>query len=101
MKIDEIKFIMTPQESDFYAEKQPSICFNSSSGKTIGKLQIIDEQLVFSGDTNESAKILFKEVCRMFNTETGFCSCDKNSDMYSVSITKCSKCHKEIDVVRM
>jgi hypothetical protein len=100
-KMNESKIVRTTQEPEFFVKEQPSIYFNSASGKIIGELQIIDEQLVFSGDTSESAKILFKEVCRMFNTKTGFCSCDKNSDLYTVSITKCSKCHKEVDVVRM
>jgi hypothetical protein len=73
-KINEIKFVMIPQEQDFSDKKQQVICFNSSSGKTIGKLQIIDEQLVFSGDASESAQILFKDVCRIFNTKKDFCS---------------------------
>jgi hypothetical protein len=72
-KINESKFLFRPKKTELFVQEQPAIYFNSPSGKTVGNLQIIDEQLVFSGDASESAQILFKEVCRIFNKKNGFC----------------------------
>lgn len=46
----------------------PVIQFNDDKGNTIGVLEIVEGELKFSGNADESAIIFFELICSMFKT---------------------------------
>lgn len=52
-------------------EVQPSICFHSPDNEELGRLSLDNGLLEFTGNADESAKILFKHVTQAFNGQIG------------------------------
>jgi hypothetical protein len=48
----------------------PSTIYFYMANKEVGRLEIKDGKLKFTGDTDESASILFKHVTNVFNERT-------------------------------
>lgn len=46
----------------------PVLQFNDDKGNTIGVLEIVEGELKFSGNADESARIFFELICSMFKT---------------------------------
>lgn len=56
-------------ENEIKKQEFTTIIFGKPNATEVGRLYVSNQKLYFSGNLDESAQILFKEVCRMFNKD--------------------------------
>ena len=54
-------------KKDFKKQEFTDIIFRNPNCTEVGRLYILNQKLYFSGNLDDSAQILLKNVCRMFN----------------------------------
>ena len=78
---------------------------NPDTGELLGEFKEKDGVLTFEGKVDDAGKVFVDFVCgisqQIEQAMEMDCGCRPNTDIYLETITRCSKCKKEVKTVRM
>jgi hypothetical protein len=69
-KTSDVDYTRLSVEGSLQPLKVPPLFSFHDGSAEVGRIEIIDGQMQFTGNADEAAKVMFKSYCHLFNTQT-------------------------------